>query len=192
MSRSQEWVAVGDSFTAGSGDDPHQGGWIPRAAAALSEAGQIGGFHNYAERGVRLADVLESQVPRVSGRARIISAIAGANDILERRCSLSAVTDRADQLLDWALSKADIVLTCTCPDFFAGRSGQLRRLSSRIDTINQHVQQRRRDIPNLVVIDANGILADRDLWADDGVHANPQGHTLLARAATEVLFAALR
>ena len=190
MNHPAEWAAVGDSFTAGTGDDPYHGGWIPRAAAALKRSGKIAGFCNHSEPGVRLDDVLESQVPCVKGHPRVISAIAGANDILERRCSLPAVTDRADQLLDWALSKADIVLTCTCPDFFAGRP-QLRRLSSRVDSLNRRLEQRRRDAPDLVVVDAHRILANRGLWADDGIHPNPHGHTQLAKAATEILSAAL-
>jgi lysophospholipase L1-like esterase len=38
MTHALEWVAVGDSFTAGTGDDPDQGGWIARTAAALTRA----------------------------------------------------------------------------------------------------------------------------------------------------------
>jgi lysophospholipase L1-like esterase len=191
MTHALEWVAVGDSFTAGTGDDPDHGGWIARTAAALTRAGKIAAFHNHAERGVRIGDVLERQVPRVDGRARIISAIAGANDILVRRCSVPAVISRGDQLLDWALATADIVLTCTCPDFFAGRSAQLSRLSARVDALNQHIAQRRHEIPQLIVIDAGQILADPSLWADDGVHANPRGHEQLADAATAALLSVL-
>jgi hypothetical protein len=154
--------------------------------------GYIAAFHNHAERGVRIEDVLERQVPRVDGRARIISAIAGANDILERRCSLPAVISRGDLLLDWALATADIVLTCTCPDFFARRSAQLTRLSARVDTLNQHIAQRSHDIQRLLVIDANKILADPTLWANDGVHATPDGHEQLAAAATSALLLELR
>lgn len=191
MTHSPAWVAVGDSFTAGTGDDPRHGGWIARTAAALTRAGRIAAFHNHAERGVRIQDVLERQVPRIDGRARIISAIAGANDILVRRCSLPAVICRADQMLDWALDTADVVVTSTCPDFFAGRSARLSRLSARVDALNQHVAQRCDDIPQLIVVDAGKILADPTLWAEDGVHANPRGHQQLAEAATAALLSAV-
>jgi lysophospholipase L1-like esterase len=192
MTHALAWFAVGDSFTAGTGDDPRHGGWIARTAAALMRTGKIAAFHNHAERGVRIEHVLERQVPRVDGPARIISAIAGANDILERRCSLPTVTTRGDQLLDWALATADIVLTCTCPDFFARRSAQLSRLSARVETLNQHIAQRSHDMQRLIVIDANTILADPTLWTHDGVHANPGGHEQLAAAATAALLSALR
>jgi lysophospholipase L1-like esterase len=79
---------VGDSFTVGVGDDPEAGGWIQRTATALTSAGRIHEFRNLAVRSVLLDDVLQQQVPKVGGRPRIISAIAGANDILVRRCDL--------------------------------------------------------------------------------------------------------
>jgi lysophospholipase L1-like esterase len=191
MTHGRAWVAVGDSFTAGTGDDPRHGGWIARTATALIRAGTISAVYNHAERGVQIEDVLERQVPSVDGRARIISAIAGANDILVRRCSLPAVITRGDRLLDWGLATADIVLTSTCPDFFSGRSAQLSRLSARVDTLNQHIARRNHDTPRLIVIDAYKILADQTLWAPDGIHANPEGHRQLADAAIPALLSVL-
>jgi lysophospholipase L1-like esterase len=192
MTPTAEWIAVGDSFTAGTGDDPREGGWIHRTAAAVTRAGRVASFQNHAVAGARIDDVLQRQLPLVQGRARVISAIAGANDILDRRCSVSAVAERADRLIDWALGRAEIVLTCTCPNFVTGRAVQLRRLASRIDTLNQHVERRRRETASLVVIDAYRILTDPGLWADDGIHANPHGHKELSQVATEVLLTRLR
>jgi hypothetical protein len=85
------------------------------------------------------------------------------------------------------------VLTCTCPDFFADRSARLRRLSARVDTLNRHVHRRQQDAPSqLLVVDAHKILSDPSLWADDGIHANPQGHARLAEAATTTVLEAER
>jgi lysophospholipase L1-like esterase len=186
------WIAVGDSFTAGTGDDPHHGGWVRRTATALTQAGRITEFRNHAEPGVRLEHVLSRQVPLVTDRADVISAIAGANDLLMPRSAPSTVIQEVDKLLDWALAMTDVVLMTTCPDFFANRSGNLRRLSARVDTLNDHLERRRREAPaRVIVVDAHGILADPVLWADDQIHPNPEGHQRLAEAAAALLGHAL-
>jgi hypothetical protein len=187
-------VAVGDSFTVGVGDDPEAGGWIQRTATALTSAGRIHEFRNLAVRSVLLDDVLQQQVPKVGGRPRIISAIAGANDILVRRCDLDDVIEKADRLIDWAMSRAEMaVLTCTCPDFFADRSARLRRLSARVDTLNRHVPSTpaRRTEP------AARRRRPQDPQRPEPVGRRrnprkPQGHARLAEAATTTVLEAER
>lgn len=186
--REARWVAVGDSFTAGTGDDRQHGGWVARTASALARAGRVGGFRNLAAPGARLAAVLHDQVPLVVDRVEIVSAIAGANDLMARRVDPALMLQQIDELLDWALVHADLVLTCTCPDFVGSRSAQLPRLAARIDNVNEHVEQRRTSAAGrLVVVDAHAVLADPALWASDGVHANPRGHARLAETAIPLL-----
>lgn len=186
------WIAVGDSFTAGTGDDPEHGGWIARTAAALIDAGRVDELHNLAEPGVHIDAVLHGQLPLLAEQAEVVSAIAGANDLMARRCDMSLVLGQVDQLLDWALGHAAVVLGVTCPDFLVSRSGRLRYLPERIVAINDHVEGRRAEAGDrFVVVDAHAILTDRALWADDGVHANPHGHELLAAAAVPLLEKAL-
>lgn len=192
MTAPHTWIAVGDSFTAGTGDDPHHGGWIRRTAAALTRTGRITEFRNHAEPGVRLEHVLRHQVPLITDGADVISAVAGANDLLMPRSDPATVIKHVDELLDWALARTNVLLTTTCPDFFANRPGNLRRLSARVDAINHHVERRRRQAPaRVIVVDAHGILADPALWADDQIHPNPEGHQRLAQAATALLRHAL-
>jgi lysophospholipase L1-like esterase len=132
--------------------------------------------------------VLHDQAPLVVERVEIISAIAGANDLMARRVDPTIVLRQMDELLDWALDHADLVLTCTCPDFLVGRSAQLPRLAARIDTINEHVEQRRTSAAGrLVVVDAHAVLAEPAFWATDGIHANPRGHARLAEVAIPLL-----
>jgi phosphatidylinositol alpha 1,6-mannosyltransferase len=179
---------VGDSFTAGTGDDPQHGGWVARTANALTAAGRVGAFRNLAVPGARLAAVLYRQVPLVVDRVEIISAIAGANDLMARRVDPAALLQQVDELLDWALDHADLVLTCTCPNFLVGRSAHLPRLAARIHTINEYVEQRRTSAAGrLIVVDAHTVLAEPALWATDGIHANPNGHALLADTAIPLL-----
>jgi hypothetical protein len=49
--RAARWVAVGDSFTAGTGDDQQHGGWVAQTANTLARAGRVGGFRNLAVPG---------------------------------------------------------------------------------------------------------------------------------------------
>lgn len=184
------WIAVGDSFTAGTGDDPGHGGWVRRTASTLIDRGQLDELRSYAVPGVRLAHVLDQQIPRVglTGRATIISAIAGANDLLRAGCDLAAVAGQVDQVLDWALANAEIVLATNCPNFVANRPATLRRLGIRIDTLNDHVEKRCRDAGGRIrLVDAYRSLADPELWTDDGLHANAAGHQRLAEAAEAAL-----
>ncbi len=179
---------MGDSFTAGTGDDPQYGGWIARTATALARAGRVGDFRNLAAPGAHLAAVLHDQAPLVVDRAEIISAIAGANDLMARRVDLAIVLQQMDELLDWALDHADLVVTCTCPDFLVGRSARLPRLAARIDTVNEHVEQRCTDAAGrLLVVDAHAVMAEPALWAPDGIHANPRGHAQLTETAIPLL-----
>lgn len=186
------WVAVGDSFTAGTGDDSNHGGWIARTATALAHTGRVAGFRNLAQRGARVDAVLREQVPLVTERVEIISAIAGANDLMKGRGDIGPALRQMDQLMDWALGHAELTLTCTCPDFLLTRSSQLPRLAGRIAAVNEHVKRRQAEAAGrLVVVDAYAMLADEALWAADGIHANPRGHALLATTATPLLDEAL-
>lgn len=152
------------------------------------ERGLIDTFANHAEHGVPIADVIERQLPLVEGRHWCISVIAGANDLLAPRCDLDALATRVDAAMDAALTRADVVLTSTCPDFFARRSARLSRLSARVDALNAHV--RRREISaagRIAVMDAHALLGDPTLWDADGLHPNPDGHAELARRALAAL-----
>jgi len=186
------WIAVGDSFTAGTGDDPEHGGWIARTAAGLIDAGRVDELHNLAVPGVHIDAVLHGQRPMLAEPAEVISAIAGANDLIARHCDMPEVLARVDQLLDWALSHAAVVLAVTCPNFPVARSGRLPYLPERIAAINDHVQHRQSAAGDrLVVVDAHTLLTDPTLWSADGIHANPDGHALLAATATPLLEKAL-
>ncbi|HET6918878.1 MAG TPA: hypothetical protein VFI46_05345 [Jiangellaceae bacterium] len=58
----------------------------PRTATQLTRLGRITDFRSHAEPGAHLGDVIGRQVPLATSRADIVSAIAGANDLLAPRC----------------------------------------------------------------------------------------------------------
>jgi lysophospholipase L1-like esterase len=174
------WIALGDSFTAGTGDD--RGGWITRTHEALAGHGRVDELVLLAEPGVAIGSVLADQAPRLEP-CTIVSVIAGANDILRPHPDLVLLHQQIDQLLDVALMSAEIVLTTTCPDFCLPRAHPSTKLRDRIKSLNEDVAQRADADERLVVVDAFGILSERELWSNDRIHPNPLGHAALAEAA---------
>lgn len=175
------WVALGDSFTTGVGDDPAAGGWVARVAAALAAQGLVGELVNLAEPGVRIAAVAEGQAPALAGEHAVVSMIAGANDTLAFGFDSARLLDRTRELLALARRHGRLAVTATCPDFFAHRYGPSTRLSWRVDEVNTHV--RREAGADVVVLDMHAVMADPALWDPDGVHPNPAGHAALAATA---------
>jgi lysophospholipase L1-like esterase len=190
---SRRWVALGDSFTTGVGDAPEHGGWLARAAAALVRDGVVEGLDNLAVPGVRVESVLADQAPGLSGEHLLVSAIAGANDVLHFGLDIEVLAARTTELVRLARRHGVLVLISTCPDFFAHRFGPGSRLSWRVDRLNEQVREELSTAGGQVVaVDTHAVLRDPSLWDDDGVHPNPAGHEALAEAALAVLGPAVR
>ena len=182
------WVALGDSFTAGTGDAPEHGGWVSRAAAALADDGLIDELYNLARPGVRIDAVQYDQVPLLRGEHAIVSAIAGANDVLDLRWNPLAFRLRATDLLGAARLHGRLVLASTCPDFFAHRFGALSKLSRRVEQLNALVASLAEDAgDHVAVLDTHRVMRDPAMWHADGIHPNPEGHRVLSSAAVEIL-----
>lgn len=186
------WVAIGDSFTAGTGDDRAHGGWVRRTGNELIAAELLDTYECLAHRGDDIATVIKEQLPKLDGSARLVSAIGGANDVLQRRCNLRTLLVQVDLLLDQSTACVPLVLTTTCPDFFAHRGRSSPRLTARVDALNEHVRRREQAAAGrLLVVDAHRILSDPALWAPDAIHPNPDGHRRLAAMATELCLRSL-
>lgn len=73
-------------------------------------------------------EVIEQQVPHLVPTT-VVSAIAGANDIIRPKTDLAELTLRrsVDRLLRAALDHAEHVLTTTCPNFNVPPPTQLSR-----------------------------------------------------------------
>ena len=178
------WIAIGDSFNAGTSDD--QGGWIARTHATLTIRGLIGTFDNRPQPDLLIADMINTQTPHTP-QSRVVSAIAGANDILHPRCDIDLLLEQVDRILDHAVEHGDFVLTSTCPDFNLNRPTTSRRLAERIDALNEAVQHRASAGQLIELVPAHEIMSDVALWSSDGIHPNPAGHQKLADAATALL-----
>lgn len=159
------WIAVGDSFTAGTGDD--RGGWIRRTADELIEEGLLATFDNHARPGLVIDEVIEQQVPHLVPTT-VVSAIAGANDIIRPKTDLAELTGSVDRLFRAALDHAEHVVTSTCPDFNVTRTRRSSVVDERVGFLNDIVAAvHQAEGDRLIVIDANDVLRDPNRWADD-------------------------
>jgi lysophospholipase L1-like esterase len=182
------WVALGDSFTSGVGDYPSAGGWVARTARLLAAEGFSIDLDNHAHPGVTVDAVLSDQTPMLPRRATIVSAIAGANDLLRYRYEPSSLAENVEALLDLAKQCGEIVLTSTCPDFFVHRFGPGNRLTRRVEALNATLRKAMAvDSDCMLLLDTHRLLSAERLWHRDGIHPNPVGHRALASEAVDLL-----
>lgn len=185
----RSYVAIGDSFTEGVGDERDDGsvrGWADLVALGLALAGeQPVQYANLAIRGRKLLPLLNEQLgPALELGAQLISINGGGNDILRPRVSARSI---AALLLDAAETAADtgshvLLLSGANPS----RNMPLGSVFSRRgDELNRAVRE---GVPSegVTFVDnwTDRPLADIRYWSVDKLHLNALGH---ARVAGNVL-----
>ncbi|HYB16510.1 MAG TPA: SGNH/GDSL hydrolase family protein [Streptosporangiaceae bacterium] len=192
------YVALGDSLTAGRDDYSAAGGrigWARRLAAILgTRTGVPCALTNLAEDGASVASVLEWQLPAI---ARIgpdlVSVTVGVNDIRDPGFGADRFAAEFGRLLDGLTATGATVLTCTLPDIaeimslpadLVGLARQLMRQAS--DIIRDQAAAR-----GALCLDAwaTPAAADPRLFGADRIHPNADGHQLLAAACADLLLA---
>jgi lysophospholipase L1-like esterase len=115
------YVAIGDSLTAGRGDEGRDGrpiGWAQRLADILSVRTTVRcSLTNLAVDGATVHDVLSEQLPGVAARKPdLVSVTVGINDIRHR--GFDELSFKADlgQLFETMAATQATLLTCTLPD----------------------------------------------------------------------------
>jgi lysophospholipase L1-like esterase len=181
------YVALGDSFTAGTGCLPGEA-WADRLAAALGSVRSPVGYCNLAEDGATSEDVLEDQVgAALQLEPDLVTLVCGANDVLRSvrpdpqgyRRRFAASVDRLR-----TGNPGVRVLTATSPEswrFLELRKRTRARVMRGLRAVNDATREvaRERGIPCLDVVDHPG-LDDPQNFSSDGLHPSPSGH---ARAA---------
>jgi len=188
------YVAVGDSFTEGVGDERPDGsvrGWADLVAAALATArGEVVQYANLAVRGRLLAHIAVDQVDAalaLSPAPTMITINGGGNDMLRPgmdAARLVALTEAAvRRCLDAGVR---VVLICG-PDpserLPFGRSFRTRGdlLTAEITRLGE-----RYGVP--VVDTFHDVEVRRaGYWSTDRLHLNAAGHHRVARLVTEGL-----
>ncbi|MET1133309.1 MAG: SGNH/GDSL hydrolase family protein [Aeromicrobium sp.] len=187
------YVALGDSFTEGVGDDDPSlpngvRGWADRFAAALDRA-QGGGlsYANLAIRGRKLGPIAAEQIdPALALQPDLVTIYAGANDIMRPKVDLDAILAEYDRVIGrLAASGARVVL------FTPADPG-----GSRIYALVRERFERYRAAVREIAAKHGATLVDywtltdyRDprLWDTDRMHMSPAGHQRMAIAVLDAL-----
>ena len=194
-----EYVALGDSLTAGRDDHGPDGvriGWARRLARILTARGGVPcALTNLAFDGASVAMVVERQLPALARlRPDLVSLTAGMNDIRDPAFDPEAFAAGLGVLFDGLAATGATVLTCTLPDMAAVMTlpadlVEVARLRMRQASEAIREQAARR---GAVCLDAWAMpeAADPGLFGPDRIHPNASGHQLMADAFAALLLEA--
>jgi len=187
------YVALGDSFTAGTGS-PEGRGWTDRIAASLRGRNPSFVYRNLAVDGATSADVLGQLSEGLQLEPDLVTVICGANDVLRSTRPDSSLYARRLTTIFQRIKDAGprvIVITATSPerwDFVRLGPRTRARVEAgmrRFNDVTREVAKAHR-VPCLDVADHPG-LRDRDNFATDGLHPSSRGHARAAHAFAAVL-----
>jgi lysophospholipase L1-like esterase len=177
------YIALGDSFTAGTGCAPGEA-WADRLAAALGSFRSPVSYCNLAEDGATSAEVLEDQVgAALQLEPDLVTLVCGANDVLRSvRPDAEGYRARFGASVDRLLRGIPGVrlLTATSPEswrFLELRRRTRARVVRGLQEVNDATRAvaRERGVPCLDVVDHPG-LDDPENFSPDGLHPSPSGH----------------
>lgn len=180
------FVAIGDSFTEGVGDEPAPGivrGWADLVAQGWADAtGEPVGYANLAIRGKLAWPIVEEQLePALALKPTHLSFNGGGNDMLRPRTPLARIVDAFDHVL----RRCDedgvrlILLSGGNPSAQLPMGALIQRRGDELSALVEARIARRDD-----VIRAYN-WPDRELahpsnWAADRLHLNARGHHRVA------------
>lgn len=206
------YIAIGDSFTEGVGDERPDGtprGWADRLAEALAldrlaklspaSSGQGPAptadesvpfrYANLAIRGRKLTPIIEEQVgPAIDQRPDLISFNAGGNDMLrpkfEPGVSIGAIVQAVERIRDAGIS----VLVLAGPDP-VNNLPLGRVFSARGKEYTRLCQQVLSDLDGVTFVDNfnDRAFEDSTYWSDDGLHLAAAGHLRVAANCLDAL-----
>ncbi|MGH1564387.1 SGNH/GDSL hydrolase family protein [Mumia sp. DW29H23] len=192
MTTYRRFVALGDSVTEGIGDDLHPDGtpqgWADRLAVRLAAASPDLRYANLAVRGKLTRAIRLEQLDAARAlEPDLVGVVAGMNDLIRPRFDVGAVTDDVEHMVSTLRGEGAAVLMMTFPDLSAV-SPVGRLLRTRVLALNSALRAvaARQEAVILDVREAPS-SGDPRLWADDRLHLNAAGHTMLAEAMGSVL-----
>ena len=190
------YVAIGDSLTAGRGDEGRDGrpiGWAQRLADILSvRTTERCSFTNLAVDGATVHEVLSKQLPAVAAhKPDLVSVTVGVNDI--RRREFDELSFKADlgQLFEALAATQASLLTCTLPDLTAimSMSPELHEIVRDRMRLASDIIREQSESYGAVCLDAWSLpgVTDPELYGPDRLHPNSRGHQFIAAACADKL-----
>jgi lysophospholipase L1-like esterase len=187
------YVALGDSFTAGTGCAAGEA-WPERLAAGLRAHNPSLAFRNLAVEGATSAQVLEQLPEAIELEPDLVTVVCGANDVLRStRPDPSAYARRLGAIFG-RLQRANPavrLVTATSPerwDFLPLGPRTRERVERGICRVNRatRVVAEAYRVPYLEVAGHPG-LCEPENFSADGLHPSPLGHRRAARGFGELV-----
>lgn len=188
------YVALGDSFSEGVGDDAPDRpngvrGWTDRVAEQFMLADPKAQYANLAIRGRLLVPIIEEQLePALELKPNLVSLVGGGNDSLRPGFDVDALMVRYDAAFKTLRDEGIEVFTMT--GFDPGPKGFFSGNRARVALFNELLREVADD-RGVTIVDYWRMheLLDLRYWAPDRLHMNAAGHTLTARRVLETLSA---
>ncbi|MGG8362964.1 SGNH/GDSL hydrolase family protein [Bacillus cereus] len=188
----KRFVAIGDSFTEGIGDEVEGialKSWVDHFVQLCENDIE---YANFAKRGLVTEEIRLQQLEKaLTFNPDLVSLIAGANDVLKGRWNHDAYKNDMEFMID-TLSKAgaDIIIA-NLPDFtvrlpFAAEKKQvikeqLLEANEVIHSLSREYKLHHVDFWN------HHLVNDNTFWSKDLIHPNSKGYVKVA----ELIFSSL-
>jgi len=187
------YVAIGDSFTEGLGDDVAQGavrGWADLVAAGLAVAGDEVWYANLAIRGHLIQRIVDSQLEpalALSPAPDLMTFSGGGNDMLRRGFDIDYAMSLAERVITRCAQSGTKLLVASGSDPTDGLP-QSKSILARGNVLMDRTRELLDQYPEVTFVDnfSDQELRCGDYWAPDRLHLNAMGH---ARVAARVLTA---
>ncbi|MGB3374739.1 MAG: SGNH/GDSL hydrolase family protein [Microbacterium sp.] len=188
----RRFVAIGDSFTEGTGDpdpalpDGHRG-WADRVAEVLAQDVDDFAYANLAVRGKLIAQIVADQIePAIALKPDLISICAGGNDVIRPRTDPDDIAAQLEDAVARLASTGAAVVLFTGID--TGFTPVFRAFRGKVAIYNENVRAiaERHDC---IVADqwALKVVQDPRFFDDDRLHYNALGHHEVARMVLRAL-----
>ena len=192
------YVAIGDSFTEGVGDDLPDGsvrGWADLVAAVLSAGwvredpdGVRTGYANLAIRGKLLGPIIDEQLdPALELHPDLVTFAGGGNDMLRPRSDVRSLIRLIDLTTARLVDSGATVVLFTGPDPCDGLplGHRIRSTGDRLAAGVRAVAERR----GALLVDLWPIeeLRDPRYWAGDRLHLGEIGHRQVAARVLDAI-----
>ena len=189
------YVAIGDSFTAGTGCEPGEA-WPERLASGLRRRSPSLAFRNLAVHGATSAEVLEQLPEAIELEPDLVTVVCGANDVLlTTRPDIPAYARRLASIVGRlrGANPGVRIVTATAPerlDFLDLRPRTRKRVEHGIQRLNRATRTVAGSygVPCLDVASHPGPSFPEN-FAPDGLHPSALGHARTARGFAGLLAA---
>jgi lysophospholipase L1-like esterase len=188
----ERYVALGDSSTEGLEDPGTNGrhrGWADRFAEHVARAQNAPlAYANLAVRGRKTRQVLDQQLaPALAMQPDLATVFAGTNDIIQKEVNIDAVLTDLGAMQQALRGAGATVLTITMPDL-SEIAPFAKKARPRLLEFNAGVRALCAETGALVLdVAADPTATDKRFWHEDRLHANAEGHRLIAEGLAHTL-----